>query len=216
MALDPIKKFKPRHDLVVLLHMQGKKNIDIAETLSMTPERIYQILDDPKSAMMVDRFRKQMQEHFMEDLETNLIGLGPEAVKNLAETINAEVAVSSRVKKHQDDVSFKLLDRIGFAPMSKDNTGTGSVKFDRDIQERIAGALESTRQIVEYDEAEEAEWMEGSDTVTSRNSTGSGRNLGTGDNGAAPNAPDFASSVRSTQGGEMVPSPLVLPKKDDK
>lgn len=216
MALrSPIKRFKPRHDLVVLLHMQGRKNVEIAKSLDMTPEHVHGVLQDPKALMMIEKYRLQVQTHFMDDVETRLLGLGAAAAENIAETIEAEVPIGSRVKKHQDEVSFKLLDRIGFTPKTRGDDGGGAVKFDRDIQERLAKALEHTRQIHEYDEVEEAEWLEGSDTVTSK-STGSGRDLGASDNGAGPNAPEVIESARSTGSGEMAPSPLVLPNGDDK
>ena len=211
----PIKRFKPRHDLVVLLHMQGRKNVEIAKSLDMTPEHVHGVLQDPKALMMIEKYRLQVQTHFMDDVETRLLGLGAEAAENIAETIQADVSINSRVKKHQDEVSFKLLDRIGFTPKTKADDGGGAVKFDRDIQERLAKALEHGQKIHEYDEMEEAEWLEGSDTVTSK-STGSGRDLGAGDNGAGPTAPEIAESARSTESGEMAPSPLVLPNGDPK
>lgn len=192
--------------------MQGRKNVDIAEILDMTPENVHLILKDPKAMMMIEKYRRQVQDNFMDDVETRLLGLGAKAVDNIAQTIEAEVPLGSRIKKHQDDVSFKLLDRIGFTPKSKNEEAGGAVKFDRDIQERLATALEHTRKIHQYDEAEEAEWNEVSDTVASKNSTGSGRDLGASQNGGAPNAQDHRASARSTISGEMAPSPLVLPK----
>lgn len=217
MEQAPIKRFKPRHDLVVMLHLRGRQNTEIAEALNLTPQRVYQILQDPKAQMMIEKFRKQIKDSFIQGVEEQLVDLGPAAVENIAKTINTNIPVGARAKKHQDDVSFKLLDRIGFTPKSKEDERDGSsARFDRDIQERIASALEQSRQIHAYDEAEEAEWIEieGSDTVTSNNSTGSGGDVEADEGAAAPSTPQSLSSASSTEGGEPASSPSVLPLRN--
>lgn len=164
--LAPMKFFKFKHDKIILMHLQGMKNYAIADELGLTPQRIYQVLADPSAQLMIDRFRRAVRKKAHEDIETRMTVLGADAVENIAETIEAIVPVGSRIKKHQDDVSFKLLDRIGYTPKSDRAGEDAGMKMDRDMQERLVTALEQTKTVHAFDEAEEADWHEVEEAVS--------------------------------------------------
>jgi hypothetical protein len=154
-----MKFFKTKHDRIVLMHLQGHKNIEIADELGLTPQRVHQVLTDPSALMQINRFRQQLRAKAQSDIEMRMLSLGAAAVGNIAETIEANVPVGSRVKKHQDDVSIKLLDRLGYTPRSdRAKDDEGGIKMDRDLQERLVSAMESTRVVHQYDAAEEVEY----------------------------------------------------------
>lgn len=156
--LAPMKFFKFKHDKIVIMHLQGAKNFEIAEELGITPQRVYQVLADPSAQMMIQRFRREMRKRAHEDIEGRMTELGVQAIENIAKTIETEVQAGSRFKKHQDDVSLKLLDRLGYTPRSDRAVDDGGLKMDRDLSERLVKALEETNDVHAFDEAEEAEW----------------------------------------------------------
>lgn len=199
MGLAPIKFFKTHHDRIVLMHLQHMKNYEIAEELGITPQRVHQVLKDPAAQRQIAEFRRRLREVVHEDIEGRMLKLGPSALENIAQTIDAEIPAHHRAKKHQDDVSLKLLDRLGYTPRSDRATdGEGGLRMDRDLQERLVGALESSERIHEYDAAEEADYrlVEGSDTVTSTTGSRNGNGLveqerePPGDNTKIPRVPD--------------------------
>ena len=154
-----MKFFKVKHDKVVIMHLQGLKNYEIAEELGITPQRVYQVLSDPAALVLINRFRQQLRDKAHNDIEMRMLSLGAMAIGNIAETIEADVPVGSRVKKHQDDVSFKLLDRLGYTPRSDHaRDDEGGLKMDRDLQERLVSAMESAQTVHQYNAAEEAEF----------------------------------------------------------
>lgn len=155
----PMKFFKTKHDRIVIMHLQGLKNIEIAEELGMTPQRVHQVLRDPAALALINRFRQQLKDKAHSDIEMRMLALGAMAVGNIAETIEAQVPVGSRVKKHQDDVSIKLLDRLGYTPKTdRAREDEGGMKMDRDLQERLVKAMESAQTVHQYDAASEAEY----------------------------------------------------------
>ncbi len=161
MAKVPMKRFKPRHEMIVFLHMRGKKNNEIAEALDITSESVWQVLSDPAALLMIDALRTELRKTFVDGIEEQMMELGPIAVERLQETLESEMPVGSRAHKHQDEVSFKLLDRLGFSPSRRDGeTGSKGINLDRDIQERLAAALEKSKEVDTYDAAEEADWEE--------------------------------------------------------
>jgi len=142
------------------MHLQGMKNYEIADELGLTPTRVYQVLKDPAAQMQIQRFRREMRKKAHSDIESRMTELGTAAIENIAETIEVKIAPGHRAKKHQDDVSLKLLDRLGYTPRTDRAIDEGGIKMDRDMQERLVGALEETRAVHAFDEAEEAEWHE--------------------------------------------------------
>lgn len=140
------------------MHLQGKKNFEIADELGITPTRVHQVLKDPSAQMMIQRFRREVRKKAHDDIETRMSELGVQAIENIALTIETEAQAGSRFKKHQDDVSFKLLDRLGYTPRSDRAPDEGGMKLDRDLSERLVAALEQTSEVHAFDEAEEAEW----------------------------------------------------------
>lgn len=157
----PLKRIKPRHDLLVFMHIRGKSNLEIADALDIHPNYVTLVLSDPAIKRMIEQLRGELRQGFVEGMEEQLMELGPQAIENLKTTLEATPTMNSRFKKHQDNMSIKLLDRIGFSPKRKDGGDReGGMRLDRDIQERMAKALETEDERDEYDSAVEAEWTE--------------------------------------------------------
>ena len=142
--LAPMKFFKFKHDKIIIMHLQGMKNYEIADELGLTPTRV----------------RAEMRKAIHVDIEGRMTELGTAALENIAQTIEVKIEPGHRAKKHQDDVSLKLLDRLGYTPRTDRTIDEGGIRMDRDMQERLVIALEDTEDVHAFDEAEEAEWMD--------------------------------------------------------
>ena len=158
--LAPMKFFKFKHDKIIIMHLQGMKNYEIADELGLTPTRVHQVLKDPSAQMQIQKFRAEMRKAIHVDIEGRMTELGTAALENIAQTIEVKIEPGARAKKHQDDVSLKLLDRLGYTPRTDRTIDEGGIRMDRDMQERLVTALEDTENVHAFDEAEEAEWME--------------------------------------------------------
>lgn len=145
-SVPEVKRWKPRHDIMVLMHVAGKDNNEIAAHLGILPQRVSNVLNTRRGAARVAEMRERILGSVEEEIEAKLTTLGPKAVENIRRTIVAETPASSlRAKAHQDKVSFELLSRIGFGRRDGNgNGGEGGIKLDRDMQERLVAGLEKS------------------------------------------------------------------------
>lgn len=157
-----IAKWKPIHEQIVMLHLLGKKNVEIAAIVERTTASVGQVLSTRQAHEMIHEGKNRLQEFFVENVEERLIALGPRAVTNLAETIEAEgLNPGSAAKKHQDGVSLELLNRIGFTKQDRHLGGEGTLgQMDKDLQERLVAALEKSTEKEKFDSVQEASWEE--------------------------------------------------------
>lgn len=146
LSVAEVKRWKPRHELICLMHVAGRANNEIAPSVGVNQERVSYIINSKRGQARIEALRKQIIGGAAKSIEDQLTILGPRAVSNIARTIEAEIPASAgRAKAHQDKVSFELLSRIGYG--RKDQAGSqgeGGIRLDRDIQERLAGALEKS------------------------------------------------------------------------
>ena len=149
---------KPWHDQVVLLHLQGVPVGEIAKAMAKSVWTIRNVIKDPRSQAIVVEAKTRWSTAIHDRIDTKMVDLGETAVSNLAETLEADIPVNMRLKEHQDKMSLALLDRIGHG-VQRTEKGDNGIKLDRDLQERMVTALESseTKRKV-FDAAEEAEW----------------------------------------------------------
>ena len=148
---------KPWHDQVVLLHLQGVAVGEIAKAMAKSVWTIRNVIKDPRSQAIVMEAKTRWSATIHEKIDTKMVDLGETAVGNLAETLEADIPVNMRLKEHQDKMSLALLDRIGHGVQRQDK-GDAGIKLDRDLQERMVTALESSESKKQvFDAAEEAE-----------------------------------------------------------
>jgi len=146
LSVAEIQRWKPRHEMICLMHVAGRANNEIAPLAGVNQERVSYVINSKRGQARVEALRKQIIGGAAKTIEEKLTVLGPTAVSNIARTIEAEIPASAgRAKAHQDKVSFELLSRIGYGRKDQvGGTGEGSIRLDRDIQERLAGALEQS------------------------------------------------------------------------
>jgi hypothetical protein len=158
---------KPWHDQVVLLHLQGVAVGEIAKAMAKSVWTVRNVIKDPRSQAIVMEAKTRWSATIHEKIDTKMVDLGVTAVGNLTETLEAEIPVNMRLKEHQDKMSLALLDRIGHG-VQRQEKGDSGIKLDRDLQERMVTALETSDQKRKvFDSAEEAEWHEAEEEESS-------------------------------------------------
>lgn len=160
-----IKKWKPRHSQVVFLHVAGYSNKSIAAQTDFNPEHVSYLLNDPRAQKAIREIEERMFKNFDQRTRRKMQALGDMAIDNIAQTVMADlsdVSVGSKAKKHQDDVSFELLDRIGYgrkqASRPGDDQGT---QLPEQVGERLAEAIEKSEVAEQADEIEMVETEDG-------------------------------------------------------
>lgn len=167
--VDPAPKtWRHKYDKVIFLKLAGWEHHQIADEVNLSISRVNVVLNSRPGKERMEMWRKRLEERAMSTIEEDLVSLGKRAVFNIAETINAEVSLKSRAKKHQDTVSFEVLARIGFGKMEKKKIEApeGISGLPVELQERIATALEKSEEATRIFELpeEEAEFTDVDDT----------------------------------------------------
>lgn len=135
-----------QYDKIVFLKIQGWDHTQIADEVSLSVTRVNVVLNSQPGKDRMEEWRSRLKDRVMSTIEDDLLSLGKQAVVNISETIHAEVGMKSRAKKHQDQVSFEVLARIGFNKTERKtvDTSSGLAGLKPELQERIARALEKS------------------------------------------------------------------------
>ncbi len=163
----PIVQWKPIHDQIVALHIAGYGCDAIGTIVGRSKGNVAAVLKDPRAKKATAIARKHTYGSIMNAVGDRMVALGEKAVDNIADTINAElhdedgkVAVGSKAKTHQDNVSFALLERIGFGRNQKEEGDNGlklSPETEKKLVEGIEKAIEAN---VAYEAIEEVPFEE--------------------------------------------------------
>ncbi len=144
----PIKRWSPKHELVVHLSISTMGVEEIAEVTGYTPARILQIRADPQAILIQEAVIARMRAKMMEDIENGLVILADHAVKRIAETITfTDFVPGSDAKKHQDNLSLGLLKGVGLLGSNGQNGAKGDTPespLNEALSNRIVTALEES------------------------------------------------------------------------
>ena len=149
-----LKRWKPVYDEVILLHVAGYKNIEIADLVNLTPVRVSQIITSPKAQKAVGQLQTRQFKRIRQNIESKLELLGEEAIENIGQTVQADFDPGSSEKKHQDDVSFDVLALLGYTK-KKETGDRGGIRLSPEASDRIASAIEESDQVKRMWEAAE-------------------------------------------------------------
>ncbi len=174
---NPIVHWSPRHDQVLALHVAGYNPEAIELVTGYTQGHIKRVLKDPRAKKALELLRRRMMGSVLVHVEDRLKALGPQAVKNIADTVNEEsFEAGTKAKIHQDNVSFELLSRIGFG--RKELTGDrGGIQLPQEEAKRLVDAIDKAdraREIIVNAEEVHAEVVESGDVESSGNGGGVG------------------------------------------
>lgn len=143
-----------------MFHIYGMTYDEIAAATGYSRENVRTVLHDPRAQQAAEVLRKRILGQAATSIEEKMGGLAVQAVKNIAKTINTDVEVGTRSKKHQDDVSFELLARVGFGRKEPDKDAGGIHLPKEEAQQLVAAIAKSDRARQIIVEAEEPEYIE--------------------------------------------------------
>jgi hypothetical protein len=156
-GLAPIKRWSPKHDMIVHLHVGLKSNKEIADLVGMSEVRVGQVLRDPSATKIIGRVQEEIRDKMTDSVEEELLAISIKAVKNIRETIELEGLVhGSEFKKHQDRLSYDVLKGVGFLPGDRDGKVAERPPLNEILAERLVSALEKSNAVAEIHTAKEA------------------------------------------------------------
>jgi len=143
---------KPIHDYVLLLHLAGRTNKEVAEVLGITPQTVTNVLRSEWAQEKIVHLRGTVQSGLLGQIDSQLLELATKSIGNIRTTVNANISPLHPMKRHQDKVGLQLLEGVGFlkgAKGDKENEGGGRVTFGEEASTRIAKALERAARVQE-------------------------------------------------------------------
>jgi hypothetical protein len=143
---EAVQVFKPHHEVMVLLHVAGKKNYEIAEIVGCDKQTVSNILGDPKAIALIAEARGQLKAGFLSNIGMRVMVLANRSLDNLEKTVNANIPVRHPSKRHQDKVGLELLKMIGYGETTG---GDAASNISRAVAERLTIALEKANQVRE-------------------------------------------------------------------
>jgi len=168
---NPIVQWKPVHDLIAALHIAGHGPDSIATKTGVTKGHVYRVLNDPRTLNVIEFARKRAYGQLMTTVQDKMVGLGEKAIDNIAATITTpiedsegNIAVGTKAKVHQDNVSFELLDRIGYGKHRQKEDGGGGIQLSPETEKKLVAGIERAKEAqILFERAEEAVVVEVSD-----------------------------------------------------
>lgn len=176
----PIVRWMPKHDQIVALHIASYGTDAIANIMRLSKVTIANTIKDPRAQKVIEIARKRTLGAIMDACGDKMTALGVKAVSNIAETIETDirdsegaVAIGTKAKIHQDNVSFELLGRIGFGRGSQQEDA-GGFRLSPETEKRLVEGVEKARKAeIVFRKTEEVEFTD----VTSEK--GNGQRTGT-------------------------------------
>ena len=83
-SIAEVKRWKPRHEIICIMHVAGRPNSEIAPQVGIEPERVSYIINSKRGQARVEALRKQILGGVAKTIEDQLSILGPTAVSNIA------------------------------------------------------------------------------------------------------------------------------------
>ena len=112
----PPKRIRPRHKMVVALHMAGWTNVEIANQLGYTDGRVGIILQSQHPALR--EVRKEMADKVAVATGDIVLRFHQESGKSLDTLIEIRDAAASPVSERRQS-ALAILDRAGYTPIKK-------------------------------------------------------------------------------------------------
>lgn len=146
-SLAPIKNWKPKHTMVVQLHVAAASNEEIARELGYSKVRVSQILNDPRSKQIIRAVNERLKKQMKDDVSTDLVKMAEQAKERVKETLAQEFVPGTDPKHHQDRVSMDVLKGMGFFPGSLKEGDSNEPKLTKSLADRLLNALEATNEM---------------------------------------------------------------------
>lgn len=146
--LEPIKKWKMTHTQMVLLHMSGMDNGDIAEQMDCTPQRVSQVINDPQAQRIIEATKAKIMRQWEESVENRMQKLTEDALESVEETLGfRDFVLGTDAKKHQDNTAIKVLQGRGVLGGEDKKSAEVGLDLTTSLATRLATALERSNEM---------------------------------------------------------------------
>ena len=145
--LKPIKKWRAKHDRVVMLHIAGDSNEEIAAKVDYSVVRVSQILQDPKAEAIIAKSQRIFRARMTNDITERMLDLAEVSSKRVAETMTERFDPGTRAKHHQDKIGLEILKGTGFLGKNRDESEEPPERFSPKLVEKLVGALEKSNEV---------------------------------------------------------------------
>lgn len=167
-----IKKWKPRHDIILSMHLSGLPNIAIAEAVQsefgwvISKERVCQILGTPQAQARIVEWQEATRQGVLENIQGRLLAAGDNAMKAIESTLALPMHPLMKEKKHQDTVALSVLGMLGFTQKPKPEEGPpqSGILLSPEAENRLVSALEKSARVEELHGTIEGEVVEEDDS----------------------------------------------------
>lgn len=153
------KDWKPKYERMLVMRLQGYDNETIADCFGVTTVRVSQVLNSPMALKGMKELKSRLRESAFSQIEDELLDMGQKAVENLRQTIESDlrdeygdVNPGSKAKRHQDDVSFKVLETLGYGKGSAEQKTGKEVSMPKEVGDRLVAAIENSDRATELHE----------------------------------------------------------------
>lgn len=147
-----IKKWSPRHDVVVGLHLAGKSNLEISEITGYDPVRVSQVLNDPKGRRVIADGQKILRLKMQDEISDRVLSMADIGTKRLMETIEAEFPLGGDAKKHQDNKIIDILKGTGFLSATFSESMKDTSAVTNAVAKKLTDAIQAATAAERYKE----------------------------------------------------------------
>jgi hypothetical protein len=147
-----IKKWSPKHDAVIGMHLARKSNIEIAESTGYQVVRVSQIINDPTGQKLIREAQKAIRLQVQENIGDRVLIMAETGSKRLMETIEAEFTPGSEAKKHQDNKVIDILKGTGFLSSDFRDADKAVANVSNDVAKKLTDAIHKASQAERYKE----------------------------------------------------------------
>jgi predicted transcriptional regulator len=145
-----IKKWSPKHDAIIALHMSGKSNIEISALLGLTKVRVSQVISDPTGRRLIQEAQDQLRTKLKDNVSDRVLAMAEIGSKRLMETMEAEFTPGSEAKKHQDNKVVDILKGTGFLVNQVADDRKDMNAVSNEVAKKLTDAIEKAAKAERY------------------------------------------------------------------
>lgn len=137
-----LKRIRPRHKMIVSMHMAGFTDVEIAHALGYTPSRVGMILRSTHPELA--KVKKELADVVSRQMGDLVLRFRAESSKSL-ETL-VDIRDDTEAPRSERRLSaLAILDRAGYAPVRKQINLDTQVPFDE--MRQVFGQIESANEV---------------------------------------------------------------------
>lgn len=141
-----LKKWKPHHEMILSLHLQGKSNGEIAKIVDMSETSVSTTISSEQGQRIIRAANRRIRRAWEEDLEGKIRLMKKTALERIEDTLNSDFALGSDAKHHQDKIAMDYLKSTKTLAFDETND-PGLANAGAEVIKMLAEALEKANEV---------------------------------------------------------------------